>query len=314
MDVLSETINLLRTKGQLYGRLEFAAPWGFKLPGGKGICLMVTRGACFLGVDREASLVPLVGGDFVFLSAPESYSLRSSPEVRLRSIEEVTSAEAFWRSRVIAYGGNDGLRTSLIAGCFTFATPESEWLARHLPPILHVSASGAHSPQWFQSTLQFIEAEIAQDFPGSAAVVDRLAEVLFIQAVRTRITAHYRNDNPSWLRALADPQIAAALRWMFTEPGRPWTVPELARAVSMSRSAFAARFRELVGTTPLDHLTRWRMVRAAGIIQEGRPLSLAAIATAVGYESESAFGKVFRREMGVSPAKYRRALREALLE
>src|SRR5205807_5127061 len=131
---------------------------------------------------------PLAGGDFVFLAAPRSYWLRSGPETPLRPIEEVISLEAFRRSRLITYG-EGGPRTSLIAGCFTFATPESEWLARYLPPVLHVSACSAHSPQWFQSTLQITEAEIAQDLPGSAAVVDRLAEVLFIQAVRTRITS-----------------------------------------------------------------------------------------------------------------------------
>jgi AraC-like DNA-binding protein len=307
MDVLSETVNLLRTKGQLYGRLEFAGSWGFEFPGGKGICLMVTRGACFLGVDEPPPLVPLVGGDFVFLSAPECYSLRSGPDTPLRPIVEVISPEAFRRARVIRYDGQGGTRASLIAGCFTFATPESEWLAGCLPPVIHVSASDAHSPQWSQATLQMIEAEIAQDLPGSSAVVDRLAEVLFVQAVRTRILSPGQGESPSWLRALADPQMAAALRLMHSEPGRAWTVPELARAVSMSRSAFAARFRELVGATPLDHLTQWRMVRAAGMMREGRPLKLAAVASAVGYESESAFGKVFRRVLGVSPGKYRRA-------
>src|SRR5207245_10994578 len=132
-----------------------------------------------------------------------------------------------------------------------------------------------------------------------------LAEVRCTPAVRTRMPSPSRDDNPSWLRALADPQMAAALRLMQTEPSHPWTVPELARAVSMSRSAFAARFRELVGTTPLDHLTEWRMVRAAGVMREGHPMKLAAVAAAVGYMSESAFGKVFRRMSGVSPGKDR---------
>ncbi len=129
-----------------------------------------------------------------------------------------------------------------------------------------------------------------------------------MHALRTRVTASVPNDNPSWLRALADPQMAAALRLMHTEPGHPWTVPELARAVSMSRSAFAARFKALVGRTPLDHLTEWRMVRAAGMMRQGRHLKLVAVAAAVGYESESAFGKVFGRVMGVSPGRYRRQL------
>jgi len=303
MDVLTEVMSLLRTKGRLYGRLAFTAPWGFEFPGDKGICLMVTRGSCFLGVDQQA-LVPLVGGDFVFLPAPHSYSLRSSPEIAVRSVLDVISPETFRQSRVITEGGG-GMPTSLIAGCFTFATPESEWLVKYLPPIIHVSASDAYSPPWFQSTLQFIATEIAQDLPGSSAVVDRLAEVLFVQAMRTRIHSPYPEGNPSWLRGLADPHIGAALRLMHAEPERAWTVPDLARQVSMSRSAFAARFRALVGDTPLDHLTQWRMVRAASMLREQRPFTLAAIASAVGYESESAFGKVFRRVLGVSPGQYR---------
>jgi len=95
---------------------------------------------------------------------------------------------------------------------------------------------------------------------------------------------------------------------MHTEPSRPWTVPQLARAVSMSRSAFAARFRQRAGETPLDHLTRWRMVRAASLMRDRPSLTLAAIAAAVGYDTESALGKAFRRVMGSSPGSYRKAL------
>jgi AraC-like DNA-binding protein len=305
MDVLAEVISLLRTRGQLYGRLEFTAPWGFEFPGNKGICLMVTRGSCFLGVDRQA-LIPLVGGDFVFLPEPESYSLRSSPEITMRSVLEVSSSEAFQQSRVIRYDGG-GAPTSLIAGCFRFATPESEWLVKYLPSVLHLSASDTQASPWFQATLQFLAAEITEDQPGASVIVDRLAEVLFVQAVRTCIHLPACEKNASWLRALADPQIRAALQRMYTEPGLAWTVPELARSVSMSRSAFATRFRTLVGETPLDHLTQWRMVRAASMMREDLSVKLAAIASAVGYESESAFGKVFRRVMGVSPGKYRQS-------
>lgn len=303
MDVLAEVMSLLRTKGQLYGRVELSAPFGLEFPGGKGICLIVTRGSCFLGVDQRP-LVPLVGGDFVFLPAPKTYSLRSSPEMRVRSVLEVTTEAAFHRSRLITHGGG-GTPASVVAGCFTFASPESQLLVKHLPPIIHLPAAGPHATHWFQSTLQFIAAETAQGLPGSAAIVDRLAEVLFVQAMRSRIQSSDLAGSPSWLRALGDPQIGEALRQMHAEPGRGWTVPDLARGVSMSRSAFAARFRELVGETPLDHLTQWRMVRAASMMREARPMKVAAIASAVGYESESSFGKVFRRVMGISPGKYR---------
>ncbi|HWC01845.1 MAG TPA: cupin domain-containing protein, partial [Methylomirabilota bacterium] len=169
-------MDLVRTKGQLYGRLELTAPFGLEFPAGKGICLIVTRGACVLGVDA-LPLTPLVGGDFVFLPAPNTYSLRSNPGTRLRSVRDVTTPGAFQRSRLIRYGGG-GTPTSVVAGCFTFASPESDLLVKHLPPIIHLPASGPSATPWFQSTLQFIAAETAQDLPGSAAIVDRLAEVL----------------------------------------------------------------------------------------------------------------------------------------
>ena len=305
MDVLAEVMSLLRTRGQLYGRLELSAPFALEFPGGKGICLIVTRGSCFLGVDR-LPVLPLVGGDFVFLPAPATYSLRSDPASRPRSVLEVSTPEAFYRSRLIRHGGG-GTPASVVAGCFTFASPESAMLVKHLPRVIHLPAAGPHADPWFQSTLQFIAAETSANLPGSAAVVERLAEVLFVHAMRSRIGSSELGDKPSWLRALADPQVGEALRRMHAEPGRPWTVPSLADAVAMSRSAFAARFRALVGETPLDHLTQWRMVRAAAMIRERRPQKLAAIAAAVGYESESAFCKTFRRVMGTSPGQYRRA-------
>src|SRR3954464_7917202 len=136
VDVLAEVMSLLRTRGQLYGRIELTAPFGLEFPGDKGICLIVTRGSCFLGVDRHP-VSPLVGGDFVFLPAPKNYSLRSTPERRVRSVLEVTTREAFHRSRLIPYGGG-GTPASVVAGCFTFASPESELLVKPLPPIIHL--------------------------------------------------------------------------------------------------------------------------------------------------------------------------------
>jgi len=304
MDVLADIMSLLRTTTHLYGKLELSAPFGFKFPAEKGICIIVIRGSCFLGVDKEP-LVPLVGGDFVLLPAPKFYSFRSSPKSPLRPVEQITSEEEFHRTRLISFDGGEGPLTTLIAGCFTFACPESDLLVKHLPPIIHLQASGNHATPWFHSTLQFIAAETSQKLPGGTAIVDRLAEVLFVLAMRTRTDSSYSSANPNWLRALTDPQIGEALRQIHAEPGRAWTVIDLARTVSMSRSSFADRFRELVGETPLDHLTQWRMVRAANMIRANRPMKLAAIASAVGYESESSFGKVFRRVMGISPGKYR---------
>ncbi|WNG14098.1 AraC family transcriptional regulator [Cystobacter fuscus] len=302
MDVLAEVMSLLRTQGQLYGRLELSAPFGLKFPGNKGICLIVTRGSCLLIVDGREP-IPLVGGDFVFLPSPKTYTLVSGPREPVRPATDVVSPETFHRTRLFSHGGK-GTPVSVIAGCFTFESPESEMLVKHLPAIVHLPASSHESP-WFGATLQHLAAETMGNQPGSAAIVDRLAEVLFVQAMRSQIHSMIGSGSPSWLRAIADPQIGEALRLMHAEPARNWTVPALAEGVSMSRSAFAERFRKLVGETPLDHLTRWRMVRAAAMLRERRPIKMAAVANAVGYESESSFGKVFKRVMNVSPGGYR---------
>jgi AraC-like DNA-binding protein len=308
MDDLTEIMSLLRTSGHLYGRLDLSAPFGFEFPGYKGICLIVIRGSCFLGVDEEP-LIPLAGGDFVLLPNPECYSLRSHPDLSLRPVLEICSEEEFRQSRLISFEGGKGSSTSVIAGCFAFASPESELLVKHLPSVIHLRASGKHVPPWFQSTFQFIAAETSQNLPGGAAIVDRLADVLFTVAMRTRTGERCHAAHPSWLRALTDPQIGEVLRQMHAEPERAWTVAILAKSASMSRSSFAEHFRELVGETPLDHLTHWRMARAANMLLANRPMKLAAIAFAVGYESESSFGKVFCRVMGMSPSKYRAKMR-----
>jgi len=302
MDVLAEVMSLLRTQGQLYGRLELTAPFGLSFPANKGICLIVTRGSCLLVVDDRRP-VPLVGGDFVFLPAPETYALKSDAAVRVQPVATVSPPGQFRRTRLIR-GGGGGVPTSVIAGCFTFASPESEMLVQHLPPIVHLAAS-SHETPWLGSTLQHLAAEAAANEPGSSAIVDRLAEVLFVQAMRSQIRAMIGEGSPSWLRAIADPQIGEALRLMHAEPSHDWTVPTLAKSVSMSRSAFAERFRRLVGETPLHHLTQWRMVRAAAMLRDLRPITMASVAAAVGYESESSFGKVFKRVMGTSPGAYR---------
>jgi AraC-like DNA-binding protein len=159
--------------------------------------------------------------------------------------------------------------------------------------------------QWLEATLQFFAAESAQDQPGAETVVSRLSDILFIQALRAHIAA-LPDCSRGWLRALKDPSMAAVLRLIHQQPEKPWTVEALAQHVAMSRSAFAERFTRLVGETPLGYLTRWRMQKAVHLMLDG-DTTLGAIARAVGYETESAFGKAFRRHRGTTPGEYRKA-------
>src|SRR5262249_18954726 len=158
--------------------------------------------------------------------------------------------------------GRGGALTSLVASCFSFENPESGLLAGWLPPLIRLQADGSPTAQWLQATLQLMDSEADVGHAGWRAVVSRMGGPVFVQALRSQIASMGMEDGSGWIGALKDPQIGAALRLIHQHPEREWTVQGLAAEVSMSRSAFASRFRTLVEDTPLGYLTRWRMLRA----------------------------------------------------
>jgi transcriptional regulator GlxA family with amidase domain len=179
-------------------------------------------------------------------------------------------------------------------------------LLESLPSVIHIAAGEADTSVQLAAAVQLILAESAAPGPGSALVSARLAEILLVHALRTQVAAHEKDRHG--LCALADPQIGASLRLMHASPAEPWTVERLAREVGMSRSAFAARFTQLVGEAPLQYLTRWRMTQAAELLREGDD-SVPAIAERVGYGNATAFTKAFARVEGIGPGAYRRKWR-----
>ena len=304
MDVLTDIVRILRLRSEVYGRLELSEPWGLRIdPACSALFLAVDRGGCWLEAAHYGP-VSLAGGDFVFLHVREASVLSSHPGATVEPLSRLLSCEEHRRAEPFRYGGG-GRVTSLMIGGFSFDNPESDLLVGSLPPMIHVRADSGPSEQWLQSTLQLMACETARAEPGSQAVISRLADVLFVQALRTQMRSACPEHGMGWLRALTDIQIGAALRRMHAHPEWAWTVPNLAQEVAMSRSAFAARFKALVGDGPLEYLTRWRMLRAAYLLRESNG-SVREIATAVGYATESAFGKAFRRRMSVSPSEYRR--------
>jgi AraC-like DNA-binding protein len=172
-----------------------------------------------------------------------------------------------------------------------------------LPSLILVKADQARTLA-LHTTLQLLASEMAEQAPGSEVTATRLAEVLFIQALRAHIASGSDDCKRGWLRAIFDPQIGAALRAVHEDVNKPWTVESLAAAAVMSRSAFALRFKELLGQTPLDYVTEWRMQKAMPSLQNGDK-KLVEIARSVGYESDAAFSKAFKRVVGVAPREYR---------
>lgn len=301
MDLMTDVIAMLKTKSQLYGCLDLTGPFAFRFPEERGHFFIVTRGACFLEVEAGPVLA-LTTGDFVFLPSTLPFSIRSSPDRPARPFTPA-EAEEFYRTKRLAPPGGDGLPVSLISGCFSFSEPESGLLIEHLPTALLMPRTEEFP--WAQTLIPLIAHEVGHQGLGSKMAIDRLSEVLLIHTLRDYFDHSCQNHSPSWIGALQDAQMGAALQSIHADPGHPWTVEELASAVGMSRSAFAARFKTLVGATPVEHMTRWRMARAASLLQKPGSPKLETIAATVGYESESSFRKAFQRAMGVSPSQYR---------
>jgi AraC-like DNA-binding protein len=311
MDVLTDVMQTVRVRSNLYGRAEFTAPWGIRVPHEPGHAgfFVISRGSCWLEMDELQNPVPLAGGDFIFLPHGGPYSLRDALKSTVTPIDEVEERHDEHGHVCITGGG--GAPTSAIWGCFEFEAGGRNPLIESLPPMIHLTAEIGPNIQWLQSTLQFVTSEIASGLPGAETVANRLTDILFVHAIRAHIAGCAAGGSRAtgWLRALADPKIGQALRMIHEAPQRQWTVETLADAVSMSRSAFASHFTDLVGEPPVRYVTAWRMKKASHMLLRDDPIG--AIALAVGYDTDAAFGKAFKRHVGATPGEFRRQARES---
>jgi AraC-like DNA-binding protein len=197
---------------------------------------------------------------------------------------------------------NEGAR-QIAGGFFGFTGSHAQMLLHSLPPVVHIRReSDKAALRW---SLERMREELRDPQPGGSLITQQLAYMMLVQALRLHLTDG-SNAGPGWLSALSDKHISIAIVSIHNHPGHRWTLHLLAERVGMSRSVFALRFRETVGATPMEYLTRWRMLLAANRLKNSSDC-LSAIAQSLGYESESAFGKAFRRVMGCSPRRYTRS-------
>ena len=319
MDPITDLFKTMHVASVVHARLEATAPWGLirVAEHGEGAAAqsstvknspsqlahfgMVSRGNCWLSVRGMPDPLPLTGGDCFLLAPTSTYALRDNPRTRARSFCEAASRNG---SIVIHYGGG-GAPTTIISGWFSFGQTSVKPLKRLLPELILVKADQAQSLA-LHATLQLLASEMAEPAPGSEVMVNRLADILFVQCVRAHIASSSENCKSGWLRAIFDPKIGAALTAMHERVENPWTVETLAGTAGMSRSAFALRFKELLGETPLEYLTNWRMYKATGLLQED-DRKLFEVAKSVGYDSDAAFSKAFKRVLGMAPKEYRRS-------
>src|SRR6202041_2199919 len=294
-------------------RLEATVPWGVKQenqteenilsdkkmpPTDLAHFAMLSRGNCWLSVEGIAEPIPLTGGDCFLLAKGTSIVLRDSPRTHPRWSFREIGAKA--NGNVAVCGGGGG-PTTIVCGSLSFDRASLRPVTQLLPNFILMKADQARTLA-LHTTVQALASEMEEQAPGSEVVASRLAEVLFIQVLRAHI-ASGPERNKGWLRAIFDPQIGTALSDLHDRVNTPWTVESLAEAAGMSRSAFAARFKELLGQTPLEYVTEWRMQKAMQLLQQ-RDKKLIDVARSVGYESDAAFSKAFKRVVGANPGEY----------
>jgi AraC-like DNA-binding protein len=271
MDALSEFLSAVRVEGSLFSRAELCAPWGVSTRGGEagaGIFHAVIAGAGQLIVDGEPDR-SFRAGDLLVMPHGHAHVLRHAPGAPVRHIADYPAEQD--DGLPCLRGGGEGAPTSLLCGSFRFDAEGRTALLPLLPPVIHVQGGSGGTAAWLDGPLRQMSDELASGRPGGAVMVARLADLLFVHVIR------------AW-------------------------VEQLAQEAGMSRSAFFARFTDVVGEPPAAYLTRWRMTVARARLRRTQA-GMAEVAEAIGYGSEAAFSRAFKRHVGQAPSVWRRASR-----
>ena len=307
LDLLSDILTRLSLEGTLYFRTSFTEPWGVRVPAFRNVTRFhyAHRGEALIRVEGQEGTVSMGQGDLVLVPYGAAHVLscrHTGPEEAL-PLDDVLDRSGFPGHGTLVWGGTEpGLDTQLICGHFALAEGSRHILLDRLPPLIHLRGYGDDLGPWLEATLRVIGAEAGGTRLGGDLIALKMSEAIFAQAIR----AHVENtsDSNSGLAGFTDPNIARALTEFHRQPASQWTVEKLAREAGLSRTGFAERFTSRLGVTPMSYVTSWRMQIARDALANGG-LSVAETAELSGYASESSFSRVFKKEIGQSPAAYR---------
>jgi AraC family transcriptional regulator, alkane utilization regulator len=306
-DVINEVLKSVNLTSTIFCRSELGAPWGFSVAGRDVAGFhIIKRGDCWLRVGSAKSMTKLAAGDLVILTRGDDHSVTDAPETPPTRLDVLVAKQQLDEKNTFRAGGT-GAVTELICGGFFLRDMKVNPLLCTLPGLIHIKGRDRQAAPWLHKTLNLIAEEMKSNRPGAESVVTRLSDVIFIQAVRAFL-ATKEGHQGGWLRGLEDPQIGFAINLIHQQPEFRWTVQALGTRVGLSRSSFADRFQSLVGESPLHYVTRWRLNKAAVLLRTTKA-KLPEIGARVGYESEFAFGRAFKRGTGFSPGSYRNSVK-----
>jgi AraC-like DNA-binding protein len=303
-DPIGEVLHLLRMSGTLYCRSEFTAPWALAIPRMERFLMLhaVTSGQCWLEVEGAPDRL-LQPGELALVPHGAGHQLASEPGMTGERLFETDREQVSQRYEILRLGGG-GTPATVVCAVFQFDHPAADQLIRLLPQIITIDGSNLRHIDWIQNTVRVMGAEAEELRSGGEAVITRLADILVMYAIRSWI-AEDPAAQSGWLGALQDKQIGRVISLIHRHPEREWTVGSLAAEAAMSRSAFAARFTELMDEPAMRYVTRWRMHTALTWLRED-DAPVCDVAFRLGYESEAAFSRAFKRYIGSSPGAARR--------
>lgn len=325
MDVLSEVLSAIRLDGAVYLNGEFTAPWCIEARYGLPNAAQLIGGAnhvaffhflidgrCEAKLAEGKETFPLNAGDLILVMDDYGHRLGSDVTLQPESTHALVSTLANARPEEVTRlcSGGGGEATRFVCGYIACDKRICRPLLNCLPPMFRVSI-GQDSSAWLVNLLRVGVSESLAQRPGARSLLTKISELLFVEAMR-RYAESLTSEQKGWLAGLRDPYVGKALAKLHADIARPWTVDMLAHEVALSRSALGERFMDLIGESPIQYLTRWRLAIAARALRTETD-AISRIAERSGYESEAAFNRAFKREFGTPPAKWRKNERESAL-
>ena len=318
VDILSDVLTAVRLKGAVFFDVEASVPWVAEalpakatasaiLPDAEHVMEyhVITGGSCWASViGHDLPPIQLLAGDVVAFPQGDAHILSSTPGMRGDPGPDpsVVPGEIAQLPVMLNIDGGGSERAHLVCGFLGCDSRPFNPLIEALPPMMHIRSSGATHGSWLREFTRFAVMEAGEKRMGGSSILSKLGELMFAELVR-RYVESLPEESRGWLGGVRDRHVGRALNLIHAEPSRPWTLEELAKEAGLSRSSFAERFAGYVGMPPIQYLQKWRLQIAASRLMDGA--SISTIAADIGYESEAAFSRAFKRVIGASPADWR---------
>jgi AraC-like DNA-binding protein len=321
MDAFSEILSGVKLNGAVFFTAEFSAPWGFSSPGSKVVAATIAPGAEHLVLYHlvieggavvelsDGSSLALAPGDIVIFPHGDAHHMSSGAEAKRPFPNYGISDKIEARDLSPLHAGGDGETSRFVCGYMTCDPHLCRPILSGLPPVFKVNIRAERSGHWLENSIMHLVEEAASGRVGSEAMLAKLSEALFVDTLR-RYVASLPEQQVGWLAGTRDPIVGKSLGLLHSRVAHPWTVADLADQVGISRSALVERFTRYLSEPPMTYLTRWRLQLAARSLEK-TSRGVAEIAAEVGYESEAAFNRAFKREFGEPPGRYRREHKKA---